>query len=93
MIRRTASRALLTVAAVVAFGVGIAAHAANPCNESRKLDMAKAVGHARGLAEASRIVLEKTGDEALGRSLYYAAIAKQVEADRQLDALLRDRCQ
>ena len=54
--------------------------------------MAKTVGHAHGLAEASRIVLEKTRDEALARSLYDAAMAKQAEADRQVDALLRDGC-
>ena len=92
MIRRTGSRALLTVAAVVAFGVGSAAHAANPCSESRKTDMAKTIGHAQGLAEASRIVLEKTRDEALAQSLYDAAMAEQAEAVRQLGALVRDHC-
>jgi hypothetical protein len=54
--------------------------------------MAKTVGHAHGLEEASRIVLEKTGDEALARALHDAALAKQEEADRQLAALLSDRC-
>ena len=92
MIRRTASRALLTVAAVVAFGVGGTAYAANPCSESRKTDMAKTIGHAEGLAEASRIVLEKTHDEALAQSLYDAAMAQQAEAVSQLGALVRDHC-
>ena len=53
---------------------------------------AKTVGHAHGLQEASRIVLEKTGDEALARLLHDGALAKQEEADRQLAALLSDGC-
>jgi hypothetical protein len=84
---------MLTACKLIATALCVShpAQAANPCYD-RTLDMAKTVGHAHGLMEASQIVREKTRDEALARLLYDAAIAKQADADRQVAALLADGC-
>jgi hypothetical protein len=69
-----------------ALGVGNAALAgdAGVACYALALNLVEMVGHAHGLAQASQIVMEKTGNAALAQVLEDAAAVKQAEAGRQL---------
>jgi hypothetical protein len=85
---------VLFIAAAAVLSVSNAAHAKNNgvnCH-IKALDLAKMVGHAHGLAHASLMVWQKTGDKALAQSLEDAAMTKQAEADRETVNYLAAGC-